>query len=304
MSKVMAMREAISGFVRSGQLVYLGGMQHGEPSAAIHEIVRQKIDHLKVVQTLVTTSNLLVGEGLLDEVHVAFMMQDLKRSYVLQKAKSLGRLPAFIEYSHFGLSLALYAGQMGIGYLPMKSHLGSDYLKVNPNLRVSADPFSGVPVCAVKALNPDVGILHVQRCDSEGNAQRWGSMGVDPEGINACKTVIITTEKVVDQEVIRRDPNRTVIPGFRVSAVVEAPWGAYPMHLAGCYADDMWGYYAEVGRQEGYENYLRKLVYGVGNWEEYLKQRAIIKGSAYFKSLEVSPIASDPIYTGNRRYDK
>jgi glutaconate CoA-transferase, subunit A len=304
MSKVMGLKQAISSHLKSGQMVYLGGMQHGEPSAAIHEIVRQKIDHLKLVQTLVTTSNLLVGEGLLDEVHVAFMMQDVKRSYTLQKAKAMGRLPAFIEYSHFGLSLALYAGQMGIGYLPMKAHLGSDYLKYNPNIMVSADPFTLAPVCVVKALIPDVGIIHVQRCDEEGNAQRWGSMGVDPEGINACRTVIVTTEKIVDSDVIRRDPNRTIIPGFRVSAVVEVPWGSHPMHLAGCYADDMWGYYAEVGRAEGYESYVKKLVYGVSNWQEYLKERATIKGPDYFKSLELDPIASEPIFTGNRRYSK
>jgi glutaconate CoA-transferase subunit A len=304
MNKVMSMSEAVARHVKSGGLIYIGGMQHGEPSAAIHEIVRQKIDRLKVVQTLVTTSNLLVGEGLVEEVHVAFMMQDIKRSYVLQKARRLGRVPRFIEYSHFGLSLALFAGQMGVGYLPMRSHLASDYLKVNPNLKVANDPFSGAPICAVKALVPELGILHVQRCDAEGNAQRWGSMGVDAEGINACQSVVITTERIVPSEVIRRDPNRTIIPGFRVSAVVEAPWGAHPMHLAGCYADDMWGYYGEVARAEGYENYVNELVYGVSNWAEYLKRRAEMKGPQYFKSLEVEPIPSEPIFTGNRRYDR
>lgn len=304
MGKVMTMKEAISKYVKSGSMIYLGGMQHGEPSAAVHEILRQKIDHLKLVHTLVTVSNLLVGEGLLDEVHVSFMMMDVKRSYPLQKAKAAGRLPVFIEYSHFGLSLALYAGQMGISYMPAKCHLGSDYFKINPNIVVAKDPFTGADVCAIKAIVPDIGIIHVQRCDAEGNAQRWGSMGVDPEGINACKTVIITTEKIVDAEVIRRDPNRTLIPGFRVSAVVEVPWGAHPMHLAGCYADDMWGYYAEVGRPEGYEAYVKRLVYGVSNWEEYLKERALVKGAKYFESLQINPIASEPIYTGNRRYTK
>jgi glutaconate CoA-transferase subunit A len=156
----------------------------------------------------------------------------------------------------------------------------------------------------IKAIVPDVGIIHVQRCDEDGNAQRWGSMGVDPEGINASRTVIITTEKIVDSDVIRRDPNRTIIPGFRVSAVVEVPWGAHPMHLAGFYADDMWGYYGEVGSPQGYETYVKRLIYGVNNWEEYLKERKSMKPEGYFESLAITPVASKPVYLGNRRSDK
>jgi glutaconate CoA-transferase subunit A len=298
MSKVVSMRAAISNYVKSGDTLFLGGMQHGEPSAAIHEIVRQKIDHLKLVSALVTTSNLLVGEGLLVKLFVAYIFQDVKRSYLLGKAKARGRLPVFEEYSHFGISLALFAGQMGVPYLPSKSHLGSDFFKYNPNIMVTRDPFSGADLCAIKAIVPDVGIIHCQRCDTEGNAQRWGSMGVDVEGINASRKVIITTEKIVDSEVIRRDPNRTIIPGFRVSAVVEQPWGAHPMHLAGCYADDMWGYYGEVGKPEGYENYVNRLVYGLKNWDEYLQARKVLKGEHYFDNLRIQPIASEPVYTG------
>ncbi len=298
MGKVMTMKEAVSKYVKSGDTLFLGGMQHGEPSAAIHEIVRQKIDHLKLVSALVTTSNLLIGEGLLDKLYVAYIFQDVKRSYLLGKAKSLGRLPIFEEYSHFGISLALFAGQMGIPYIPAKSHLGSDYFKYSPNIKVVEDPYSGQKVCAVKAIVPDVGIIHCQRADPQGNAQRWGSMGIDVEGINASRTIIVTTEKIVDPEVIRRDPNRTIIPGFRVSAVVEQSWGAHPMHLAGCYGDDMWGYYREVGSQQGYENYVQRLIYGVSNWEEYLKERKSMKPEGYFENLQIQPIPSEPIYTG------
>jgi glutaconate CoA-transferase subunit A len=301
MSKVMDMKGAISRYVKSGHTLFLGGMQHGEPSAAVHEIVRQKIGHLKLVSALVTTSNLLIGEGLLDIVYAAFIMQDVKRSYVLQKAQKMGRLPEFIEYTHFTISLALMAGEMGISFLPARCNLGSDLFKYNPNIMVTEDPFTRSKVCAVKAFVPDVGIIHVQRCDAEGNAQRWGSMGIDAEGINASRTVVITTEKIVDTDVIRRDPNRTVIPGFRVSAVVEQPWGAHPMHLAGCYAGDMWGYYGEVGSPQGYENYVRRLVYGVQDWAEYLEERKAMKPEGYFEKLRIETVASEPVYTGSRR---
>ena len=297
-SKVMTMKEAVSRYVKSGQTVFIGGMQHGEPSAAVHEICRQRIDHLHLLACLAVSLNILIGEGRVDKMSTAFIEQDVKRSYRLNKAREMGKLPVFEEYSHFGIGQALLAGQIGIPFMPVRCQVGSDMLKYNPNIKVIQDPYSGQNLGAVKAIVPDVGILHVQRCDAEGNAQKWGSLGVDAEGINASRTVIITTEKIVDPDVIRRDPNRTIIPGFRVSAVVEQPWGAHPMHLSGCYAGDMFGYMAELGKEAGYENYLQRLVYGTQNWEEYLKEREAMKGKGYFDKLRIETVPSEPIYTG------
>jgi glutaconate CoA-transferase subunit A len=298
MSKVMTVKEAVARYVKPGSTLFLSGMQHGEPSAAIHEIVRQKIDHLTLVCCLVTTSALLIGEGLVDRMHTAYMQQDEKRSYANAKARASNRMPVFQEYSHFGVSLALLAGQMGIPFIPARSQVGSDLMKYNPNLATVDCPFTGDTVGAVRAIVPDVGIIHVQRSDAEGNAQKWGTMGVDAEGINASRTVIVTTEKIVDADIIRRDPNRTIIPGFRVSAVVEQPWGAHPMHLAGCYSGDMWGFYGEIGRPEGYQAYVDDLVYGVKDWPEYLKKRETIKGEKYFEKLQIKKITSEPITSG------
>lgn len=304
MSKVMTMHEAISKYVKSGQTLFLSGMQHGEPSAAIHEIIRQKIDHLKLVHALVVTQSLMIGEGLVDKVYLGFGVADPKKSPAAIKAQSLGRLPEYVEYSHFGISLALLAGQMGIPYIPTRSQVGSDMLKYNPNIRITEDPFSGKKLGVVKAIVPDVGILHVQRCDACGNAQKWGSLGIDIEGTNASRAVIVTTEKIVDSDVIRRDPNRTIIPGFRVSAVVEQPWGAYPMHLAGCYTNEPGGTMGEFGHQESYDNYVKKLIYGVRNWEEYLKAREAMKWPGYFDSLRLEGLASEPIYTAYKGVER
>jgi len=297
MNKVMMMKEAISKFVKSGDILFLSGMQHGEPSAAVHEIVRQKIDHLTLVSALLATGNLLVGEGLLDKMITGYAAQDA-RSYSNAKAKAMNRLPVFEEYSHFGISMALMAGQMGVPFLPMKSQIGSDMPKYNKNITSMQCPFTGVTIGAIRAINPDVGIIHVQRADEDGNAQKWGTMGVDVEGINASKKVIVTTEKIVDADVIRRDPNRTIIPGFRVSAVVEQPFGAHPMHLAGCYSGDMWGYYFDTGPKENYDTYVEKLVYGVKDWDEYLKKRAEMKPAGYFENFKIKPVKSEPIITG------
>jgi glutaconate CoA-transferase subunit A len=297
MGRVMTIKEAVSSFVKPGNTLFLAGMQHGESSVGIHEIIRQKIDHLTLVSCLVTTSLLLIGEGLIDKIVTAYMQQD-ERSYANTKAQAMGKKPVYEEYSHFGISMALLAGQMGVPFIPTRSQIGSDMPKYNPNITSTQCPFTGEKVGAVKAIVPDVGIIHVQRCDADGNAQKWGTMGVDIEGINASRNVIVTTEKIVDADVIRRDPNRTIIPCFRVSAVVEQPWGAHPMHLAGHYSGDMWGFYGEVGRPEGYKAYVDNLVYGVSNWDEYLKKRAEMKGADYFKKFKIHAIKSEPITTG------
>jgi glutaconate CoA-transferase subunit A len=298
MSKVMTMKEAVSSYVKSGDTVFIAGMQHGEPSAAVHEIIRQKIDRLTVVSALVATTSLMLGEGLIKKMVTGFTMQDPKRSYSITKAKKLNRFPVFEEYSHFGISLALFAGQMGIPFIPVRSQIGSDMPRYNDNIKTINDPFTGQIIGAVKPIVPDVGIIHVQRADAEGNAQKWGTLGVDKEGINASKRIIVTTEKIVDSDVIRRDPNRTLIPGFRVNAVVEQTWGAHPMHLAGCYGGDMWGFYMETGPPEGYEAYLERLVYGVEDWEGYLREKRAIKGDDYFSKMRINPVKSEPIITG------
>jgi len=297
MSKVMTMKEAISRFVASGDILFLSGMQHGEPAAAIHEIVRQKIDHLTLVSALVATANLLIGEGLVDKMVTGYAAQDT-RAYSLAKAKAMNRLPVFEECSHFGVSMALMAGQMGVPFLPMKSQIGSEMPKYNKNITSMKCPFTGETIGAIRAINPDVGIIHVQRADADGNAQKWGTMGVDMEGINASRKVIVTTEKIVGSDVIRRDANRTIIPAFRVSAVVEQPFGAHPMHLAGCYSGDMWGYYFDTGPKENYDTYVEKLVYGVKDWDEYLKKRAEMKPAGYFENFKIKPVKSEPIITG------
>ncbi|MBN2240119.1 MAG: CoA transferase subunit A [Dehalococcoidales bacterium] len=298
MSKVMTMKEAVSQFVQSGDTVFLSGAQHGEPAAAIHEIVRQRIDHLSVICALVTTVSFMIGEGLIDEMITGYSQQDT-RTYTIQRAKENNPSMRYKESSHFGIALALHAGQLGIPFIPTRCLVGSDLMTYNEDLSTVEDPFTGEKLGAVKAVVPDVGIIHVQRCDELGNAQKWGSLGVDYEGINASKKVIVTTEKIVDSSVIRSDPNRTIIPGFRVNAVVEQPWGAYPMHMAGCYAGDMFGFMQEAGSEESYKEYIDKLIFGIKDWNEYMKLMREKRGEEYFSNLEIKePKPSVPIIMG------
>ena len=151
---------------------------------------------------------------------------------------------------------------------------------------------------AIQAVTPDVGIIHVQRADAEGNAQKWGTLGVDLEGINASKRIIVTAEQIVDTDVIRRDPNRTIVAGFRVSAVVAQPFGAYPGHLAGCYNDAPMTP-GMMGTREAYEKSLADSVYGVADWNEYLENLKKLNGEDYFERLRPKNLVwSDPIPSG------
>jgi glutaconate CoA-transferase subunit A len=297
-NKVMNMGEAVERNVEPGDILFIGGAQHGTPSAAVNEIVRQKINRLTVISVLNNTSP-LIGEGLVDKVLTGYSMTDERRSYPLQRAREKFNVNVeFKEYSHFGISLALFAGYMGIPFIPTKSHLGSDMMKYNDNIRSTQSPFTGDQIGVIKAVVPDVGILHVQRCDAEGNAQKWGSLGVDFEGINASRKVIITTEKIVENDVIQRDPNRTIIPGFRINAVVEQPFGAYPGHLVGCYNDGPVNF-SGMQDEDGWERYVNADIYGVKDWNEYLDNLKKINGEDFLDNLRIKePLLSEPIITG------
>lgn len=296
MSKVMTMKEAVSRFVKSGDTLFISGAQHGSPAAAVAEIVRQRIDHLTVI-TALTNTNTLIGEGLVDKLITGYAMLDEKRSYALQKARAMGKFPVVEESSHFGIALMLIAGYMGVPFMPTKCLLGSDMMKYNENIKTIQDPFGSGPLGVVKAVVPDIGIIHVQRCDAEGNAQKWGTLGIDHEGINASKKIIVTTEKIVDEDVIRRDPNRTIIPAFRVNAVVEQPFGAYPSHLAGCYDDGPMPYGG--GGEQSYQEYLDDAVYGVKDWNEYLEKLKKKNGPDFLEKLKIKNLKySEPVAFG------
>jgi glutaconate CoA-transferase subunit A len=295
----MTMKEAVSRYVKSGDLLFISGAQHGAPAAAIAEIIRQKIDHLTVI-TCLTNTNTLIGEGLVDKLITGYSQLNENRSYALQKARANNKFPIIEESSHFGIALMLYAGYMGIPFIPTRCLVGSDMTKYNSeNIKSIECPFTHIMVGAVKAVVPDIGILHVQRSDAEGNAQKWGTLGIDLEGINASKKIIVTTEKIVDSDVIRRDSNRTIIPAFRVNAVVEQPFGAYPSHLAGCYNDGPMAFGPIMGGKEAYETNLQESVYGVNDWNEYLENLKQKNGADFLDKLKLkNPALSEPVASG------
>jgi glutaconate CoA-transferase subunit A len=295
----MTMRKAISTNLHSGDTLFYSGAWNGEPSAALHEIVRQGIDHLTATCVLVIQgSELLISEGLVDRMIVGYLHRDEKTNYPLARARKNGKFPMMEETSHHGIALSLLAGQMNVPFMPTHALLGSDVYKYNDNVTVVECPFTGAKLAAIKAVQPDVAIIHCQRADAEGNAQKWGSLGVDAEGVGASKRVIVTAEEIVDSDVIRREPNLTIVPGFRVAAVVHQPYGAYPGALAGYYNGDRVGHTGEFRSPEKFENYLREYVYGVADWNEYMEKREKAYPGLAERIRIQEPLYSLPTVTG------
>jgi glutaconate CoA-transferase, subunit A len=194
--------------------------------------------------------------------------------HAFRRAVSAGRL-RIDEYSHFGMVGRFAAGAAGLPFWPMRNYAGTDLARANPNIRQVECPFTQERLAAVPALNPTVTIVHAQRADAEGNTQMWGVLGVQKEAAFAAERVIVVVEEIVKPSVIRDDPNRTVIPGFIVDAVVHEPWGAHPSYVQGYYDrdNDFYVKWEEISQSVPLlEAYLAEFVYGVAGRAQYLKK--------------------------------
>ena len=301
-SKLTGLPDAVSSLVPDGSAVALGTAQETLiPFAAGHEIIRQRIRGLTLIGPI---SDILfdqiIGAGCVDKIRAAWVGNVITGSgYNFKRAVESGHITVE-DHSILTLVTAFTAGKMGIPFMPTRSLVGSDMAKFNDeNIKSIECPFTHTRVGVVKAVVPDIGIMHVQRADSDGNAQKWGTLGIDLEGINASKKIIITAEEIVDTDVIRRDPNRTIVPGFRVNAVVEQPFGAYPSHLAGCYNDGPMVFGTMMGGKEAYDENLQETVYGVNDWNEYLENLKKKNGADFLDKIRLkNPAMSDPIARG------
>src|SRR5512139_3254013 len=239
MSKLIPLSEAIENYVNDGDTVYAAGFTHLIPFAAGHEIIRQhKRDLVLARATPDLIYDQMVAAGCARKVIFSYMGNPGVGSLRIVRGEIESGALEWEEYSHFGMISRLQAGATGLPFMPMNPTGAEDLERANPNHRSVKDPYSGQDVVVVPALNPDVAIVHVQRCDEEGNAHIWGIIGEQKEAAFASERVILTTEEVVDAEVIRSDPNRTLIPGFIVDAVCHLPYCAHPSYTQGYYDRD------------------------------------------------------------------
>jgi len=274
-SKLMTLAEAVSRFVPDGSSAVMGAaLESFIPFAAGREIIRQRKRDLTLIGPISDILfDQLIGAGCVRRVRAAWVGNVITGSgYNFRRAVENGAI-AIEDHSNLTLAMALRAAAMGVPFMPARTALGSDLFKTNANLKTMSCPFTGDTLTAVAAIAPDVAIVHVQRADAYGNAHAWGNLGVTREACLASKHIIITAEEIVPHDVITSDPNRVITPGFRVSAVAHAPWGAHPSPVPGCYNRDHQAFldYQESSQTpEAFANWQAHWVDGARSSEDYL----------------------------------
>ncbi len=272
----MTAAEAVHAFVRDGDMVCAAGFSHLIPYALGHELIRQGRRSL----TLVKHAPDLLAEQLLAAGCLAKLVfswhgnPGLGNLALFRRAVESGTLP-IEEYTHLGLMARLYAGAAGMSFYPVATHLGSDLPAANPQIRTVTCPYTGNQVSVVPPLQPDVSLVHVQRTDPAGNAHAWGILGDVKEAAFAGRRLVVSAEEIVDQATVLGEPYKTIVPGFRVTAVVHEPWGAHPSDVFEHYYRDIWftAEYAEASRTvDGFQKFMDEWVYGVENRNEYMKK--------------------------------
>jgi len=275
-SKLMSLSEAIKRYVPDGAEVVTGtSLETMIPFAAGHEIVRQRKKNLTLIGPISDILfDQLIGAGCVRKTRAAWIGNVITgSSYNFRRAAEEGTIETE-DHSNLTISMALKAGAMGVPFMPTLTALGSDLYKTNQSLKKMTCPFTGALLTAVSAINPEVAVIHVQRSDEYGNAHLWGNLGVTREACLASRHIIITAEEIVSPCVIESDPNRVITPGFRVSAVVHAPWGAHPSPVPGYYNRDhdaFIEYRNESKTSEAFKKWLRLWVDNVKSSDDYLR---------------------------------
>jgi len=274
--KRMSEKEAVSKYLQDGQ--YIGIELYGTvraPMSLVREIIRQEYKNLNCAGQGVYESDLLAAANAvkkLDWTYIGFEVYGLSNS--IRRAVEGGYVEKVVEWSNAALSWRFKAAAMGVPFIPTRVMLGTDTYKYSA-AKVVECPFTGEKLCLLPALILDVGFIHVHRSDKYGNCQIDGISGFAAEMARASKRLIISAEEIVDEDVIRSQPDRTIIPYYLVDAVVEAPFGSHPGEMTGLYERDEKHIknYAQASKDiEQTNNYLTEWIYNVKDHKEYLKK--------------------------------
>lgn len=302
--KRATMREAMAELVHDGDSVAIEGFTAFICFAAGHELVRQGRRDLALIR--------MTPDALYDQMVAAGVAARLVFSYLgnpgvgplhcIRRAVEQGRpRPLELEeYSHGGMVARYQAGAGGLPFFPIRSYAGTDLPRVNPGIRFVDDPYGGGQVAVVPPLNPDVAVIHAQRADAAGNTHLWGLTGVQKEVAFASRRVVVVVEELVEESLIRSDPNRTLIPGLVVDAVVVEPLGAHPSYVQGYYDRDN-AFYLEWDRvsrdPEATERWLEEWVHDVPDRAAYLEKL----GAERLARLRPGPAPAAPVDYGEYR---
>jgi glutaconate CoA-transferase subunit A len=291
------MKEAITEHVNDGDFLFIGGYICRTPFSAIHEIIRQGKKNLTITRSNAADDfDMMIGAGVVKRFIATFLSLGffgLGRCYRRSLEKGIPHKIEVEEYTNLSLPMMLMAGAMGMPFVPVRDLAGSDLLNIkafmgDSKYKVIESPFDGSVTVLVPALTPDVGIIHVQQSDEFGNAQFWGIGGDCNYGANASKKVIVSAERIVSRETIGKDPSRTVVPDFKVVAVVEERFGAHPGYTPGFYDADF--AFARLYRDastdiDDFQKFLDEWVFGVEDRQGYIQHYIEKFGYSAFEKL-------------------
>jgi glutaconate CoA-transferase subunit A len=299
--KVATMRDAVRELVRDGDTVAIEGFTHLICFAAGHEIIRQGRRDLTLCRlTPDVIYDQMIGAGVAKKLVFSWLGNPGVGSLhaVRRRVEKHDPAPLEIEeYSHFGMVCRYVAGASNLPFFPIRSYYESDLPKANPRIVPIESPYGDETVYAVPPLHPDVAIVHAQRADAKGDAQIWGLLGCQKEAAFAAERVIVVCEELVDESVIRSDPNRTVIPGLIVDAVIHEPKGCHPSFAQGYYDRDNRFYidWDVISRDaDSLEAWLKEWVHGTESHAEYVEKL----GAERWKALEPGEAWSEPVNYG------
>jgi glutaconate CoA-transferase subunit A len=278
-SKVATMRDAVAELVRDGDTVAIEGFTHLICFAAGHEIIRQGRRDLTLCRmTPDVIYDQMIGAGVASKLVFSWLGNPGVGSLhaIRRRIEKDDPAPLEIEeYSHFGMVCRYVAGASNLPFFPIRSYYETDIPKANDRIRPMRSPYGDDEVYVVPPLKPGVAIIHAQRADENGDAQIWGLLGCQKEAAFAAERVIVVVEELVEESVIRADPNRTVIPGLIVDAVVEEPFACHPSYSQGYYDRDNRFYldWDPIARDpETLDAWLKEWVYGLESHRDYVEK--------------------------------
>jgi glutaconate CoA-transferase subunit A len=309
-NKIMSAREAIEAFVHDGDQLIIGNYTVGTCAELVFEVIRQQKKNLLLYsQSGILDVEVLVAGGCVDRLVTTYVLRSGGKlgGSAVERALQAGTLK-IEDYTNFNYNARLEAGKHGFTFMPvLEGVMATDLFKIRgfmgeDKYRVIECPYTGKKILTVPAANPDVCIVHVQRADQYGNAQYWGAIGSVPAAALSSKRIIVSCEEIVDHEIIRSSPHLTMIPSFRVNAVVEVPWGAHPTEVLGYYNMDrlMYGLFmVAAATGEGMKEWMEEWVYECPDRDAYLTRYIQRFGVDLLNNLKAKPYYSAPANYGS-----
>jgi glutaconate CoA-transferase subunit A len=273
---IVSLKEAVQEFVKDGDTLAMEGFTHLIPSAAGHELIRQRKKNLSLVRmTPDLIYDQLIGAGCAAKLRSSWGgnpgVGSLHRLRDAVENNWPGPL-ALEEHAHAGMAAAYAAGASNLPFAMLRGYQGTELNLHNPQIKSIECPFTGEKLAAVPSIRPDVAVIHAQRADRKGNVHMWGVLGVQKEAVMAAKRAIVTVEEIVDK--LDTPPNALVLPNWVVAAVCEVKGGAFPSYAAGYYQRNNAFYKAwdAIARErETFAAWIDQHVHGTKDFEGFRK---------------------------------